>query len=159
MQLRRTDEALLEVIRGAEHLLTLVTFAAYRVPDVRDAITRCLDRGVEVRFIGETERASDGHLRFDGALALGPALAKRVRLLEWPAEARAQDARGLRGRLHAKCAIADEKLLLVSSANLTESALEANMEIGVLVRGGRLPSLAARHFEDLIRSRVLRELS
>src|SRR5439155_8139830 len=61
--LRRIDEALLEVVRGAERVLTIVTFAAYRVPDVHDALVRSLDRGVEVRFIGETERASQGHLR------------------------------------------------------------------------------------------------
>jgi phosphatidylserine/phosphatidylglycerophosphate/cardiolipin synthase-like enzyme len=155
-QLRRTDEALLEVIRAATRVLTLVTFAAYRVPDVREALARSLDRGVEVRFIGETERASDGQLRFDGSLALGQALAKRVRLFEWPLKARPRDARGLTGRLHAKCALADETMLLVSSANLTEAALESNMEIGVLLRGGPLPRLAAQHFEELMRSGTLR---
>ncbi len=34
----------------------------------------------------------------------------------------------------------------------------ANMEIGVLLKGGVLPVLAARHFEDLIRSGELRPL-
>jgi phosphatidylserine/phosphatidylglycerophosphate/cardiolipin synthase-like enzyme len=156
-QLRRIDEALLEVIRGARHILTLVTFAAYRVPDVRSALTQSLDRGVEVRFIGETTRASDGQLLFDGALALGQALATRVRLFEWPLETRQPDHRGFVGRLHAKCALADDRMLLISSANLTESALEANMEMGILLKGGRIPPLAALHFDNLIRNQTLRE--
>jgi phosphatidylserine/phosphatidylglycerophosphate/cardiolipin synthase-like enzyme len=111
---------------------------------------------VEDRFNGETEQASQGRLLFDAALSLGDPLAKRVRLFEWPLEARAPDARGHPGRLHAKCAIADDRMLLVSSANLTEAALETNMEIGVLIRGGPLPETAARHFDELIAGGVLR---
>jgi phosphatidylserine/phosphatidylglycerophosphate/cardiolipin synthase-like enzyme len=153
---RRTDEALLEVVRAATRVLTLVTFAAYRVPDVRVALEVALDHGVEVRFFGETEKASDGHLSFDAALALGQRIASRARLFEWPREMRVADARGLIGRLHAKCALADDALFLVSSANLTEAAFEANMEMGVLLKGGPLPAMAARHFEDLITSGTLR---
>ncbi|MCK6549418.1 hypothetical protein L6R52_26500 [Myxococcota bacterium] len=57
--------------------------------------------------------------------------------------------------LHAKCAIGDEDQPSKSTADLTGSALEANMELGVLVRGGRLPGEAAEHFHELIRTRVL----
>ena len=51
--------------------------------------------------------------------------------------------------LHAKAAIADDKLAFVTSANLTGYALERNMELGLLVRGGYVPALLAKHFEDL----------
>lgn len=153
---RRTDEALLECVRSASRVLTIVTFAAYRVPDVRSALIGALDRGVEVRFVGETESAGDGGLRFDAVHALGQAIATRSRLFEWPPEARPRDPRGWTGRLHAKCALADDAVLLVSSANLTGAALDANMEMGVLLKGGRLPLLAARHFDDLIRTGTLR---
>lgn len=37
--------------------------------------------------------------------------------------------------LHAKCAVADDTLALISSANLTGHALQLNIEAGVLLRG------------------------
>ncbi len=156
--MRRTDEALLEVVREARRVLTLVTFAAYRVPEVRDALAGAIDRRVDVRFIGETEEASDGRLRFDAVHALGRDLAAQVRLYEWPHAQRPRGVRGRTGSLHAKCALADTTVLFVSSANLTEAALDANMEMGVLLRGGALPLAASRHFERLMASNVLKEV-
>lgn len=152
---RRTDEALLEVVRAAHRTLTLMTFAAYRVPDVRVALSAALDRGVEVRFVGETEEGGEA-LRFDAALALGEGLAARVRQFEWPRELRERDRRGMPGSLHAKSVLADDSILLVSSANLTESAFGCNIEMGVLISGGSLPKLAARHFDELIRDGIFR---
>ncbi|MNC98119.1 hypothetical protein D3C83_159870 [compost metagenome] len=51
--------------------------------------------------------------------------------------------------MHAKCLVADRGRAMVSSANLTDYALEANMELGLLVEeaiGARL----AEHFDQLI---------
>lgn len=53
----------------------------------------------------------------------------------WPHEQLPVDERGKRGVLHSKCAVADERMLFVSSANLTEHALNLNMELGVLIQG------------------------
>lgn len=50
---------------------------------------------------------------------------------------------------------ADEELLFISSANLTEYALTLNMELGVLIKGGPLPGDVAAHFNRLIEDRVL----
>jgi phosphatidylserine/phosphatidylglycerophosphate/cardiolipin synthase-like enzyme len=69
--------------------------------------------------------------------------------------ARERDARGRHGSLHAKCALADRRRLFVSSANLTAHALALNMELGVIVEGGRLPGEVAEHFEALMRHGVL----
>jgi hypothetical protein len=46
-------------------------------------------------------------------------------------------------RLHAKVYIFGTEVAVVSSANLTESALDRNIEVGVEVRGGRVAELAA----------------
>ena len=45
----------------------------------------------------------------------------------WPLERRPRDDEGRHGSLHAKCAVADRELLLISSANLTHYALSLNM--------------------------------
>lgn len=60
--------------------------------------------------------------------------------------------------LYAKAAIADDRLAFVTSANLTEYALDRNIELGLLVRGGAVPKLLAEHFNDPIDRNVLVEL-
>lgn len=39
----------------------------------------------------------------------------------------------------------DDRLAFVTSAHLTECALDRNMELGLLVRGGAVPKLLADH--------------
>jgi phosphatidylserine/phosphatidylglycerophosphate/cardiolipin synthase-like enzyme len=46
----------------------------------------------------------------------------------------------------------------VSSANLTAFALELNMELGVLVRGGPAPRRVREHFDRMIRAGILVEV-
>jgi phosphatidylserine/phosphatidylglycerophosphate/cardiolipin synthase-like enzyme len=70
-------------------------------------------------------------------------------------EKRETDALGNFGSLHAKCALADEEVLLVSSANLTDHALALNMEMGLLVQGGELVSQVRRHFMQMIAQGIL----
>lgn len=147
---RRSDEALLQVVREARSELSIVTFAAYRVASVVEALRDAIRRGVLVRFFGETEEASDGRLSRDAAASLGRELASRLEIFEWPRGMRPVDATGHRGLLHAKFAVADDRMLFVSSANLTEAALDANMEMGVLIVGGGAPPAAQRHLARLI---------
>ena len=46
--------------------------------------------------------------------------------------------------------VADGNHLFLSSANLTDYALTINMELGLLMRGGRLPGQVERHVQQLI---------
>ena len=46
--------------------------------------------------------------------------------------------------------MADGRWLFLSSANLTEYAFTINMELGVLVTGGKLPTQVERHFDRLV---------
>lgn len=145
---RRTDQALFEVINSAKQDLLLVTFAAYRVPLLRDAIQYAVDRGVKISFLGESAEESKGKIAFDAAKAL-TAISEKIRFYIWPLEVRETDSSGHHGSLHAKIALADKDLLLVSSANLTDHALMLNMEMGLLVRGGSLPLQVSDHFRHL----------
>ncbi len=61
--------------------------------------------------------------------------------------------------MHAKVAVADRRVLLVSSANLTQSGVSKNIEAGVLVRGGHAPQRVAEHIGELRTMGVLRRLS
>jgi len=57
--------------------------------------------------------------------------------------------------LLAKCAVAYDAVLFVSSANLTVCALTLNMELGLLIQGGSAPRAVADHFTRLIAKGVL----
>ena len=146
---RRTDQALLQVIQSAEKELLLVTFAAYKVPLIVDALKATLERGVRVRFVAESAEESAGKVSYDAANALG-SIAERLQIFIWPRSKRAVDQGGNFGSLHAKCALADRHALLISSANLTDHALALNIEMGVLIHGGLIPHQVYSHFERLM---------
>ncbi|HUZ52129.1 MAG TPA: phospholipase D-like domain-containing protein, partial [Streptosporangiaceae bacterium] len=61
-------------------------------------------------------------------------------------------------KMHAKLAVADNEVLLVSSANLTQSGISKNIEAGLLVRGGPAPARAAEHVRQLQASGALERL-
>ena len=48
--------------------------------------------------------------------------------------------------------MADSRVAFLTSANLTEAALERNMELGVLIRGGNLPASIDRLIDALLES-------
>lgn len=153
--LRRTDQALLGLIEGARRSLIIVTFAAYKIPQIAAALKEAATRGVAIRLILESPETSDGKVAFAGLKALGEDVARMSTVYVWPLDRRPRDAAGRHGSLHVKCAVADENTALISSANLTEHALQLNMELGVLIRGGELPGRIAMHLERLIGERAL----
>lgn len=147
---RHTEQALLELIDGACETLIVVSFALYRVDAIAAAAVRALDRGVQVTFVLEPRRgdrpAEDGY----ADRALGRALTRRARIVSWADDRRPRSANGDVGLVHAKCAIADGRRALVSSANLTEYALTLNMELGLLLTAGQVPARLQAHVESLI---------
>ena len=62
---------------------------------------------------------------------------------------------GPEGVLHAKALVVDDELALVTSANLTEAALDRNIEMGVLVRDRAFAGAVAAHFRSLIERQLL----
>ncbi|MCP9966609.1 phospholipase D-like domain-containing protein [Actinomadura madurae] len=60
--------------------------------------------------------------------------------------------------MHAKIAVADRRELFVSSANLTQSGVNSNIEAGLLIRGGTAPERAAEHFDALRAAGILERL-
>lgn len=155
--MRRTDQALLQVIASATRSLLVVSFAAYRVRPVVEALAECCRRGVDVRICLDGE-GDVGRLRDDLYRILGEA-DERLALYVWPEDQRQHEGDGGTGVLHAKCAVADGALLFVSSANLTEYALSRNIELGVLIHGGPLPGRVEAQFRALMDRGVLRRLS
>jgi len=145
---RRTEQALLELVESAKKSLLIVAFAAYKIPELVAAINSRATSGVDVVCVFESPDASGHKVSFSPFDKLG--LIPTVRTFVWPLSKRQKDSQGHYGSLHAKCAVVDGILLFLSSANLTEFAFNLNMELGILIRGGALPSAAENHFRALI---------
>ncbi|MCI0578103.1 MAG: DISARM system phospholipase D-like protein DrmC [Chloroflexi bacterium] len=148
--LRRTDQALLQLINEAQHTLHIVSFAVYKAQTITTALVSAAHRHVAIAIYLETPNASEGKISFDTIGALGQEIAHHARLYVWPLSKRPATTGGRRGALHAKIALADGRTLLISSANLTEYAMTLNMEMGILVRGGPLPGQVEKHLARLI---------
>lgn len=150
---RATAQVLAEVIHEARHELLAMTYAARPYPTLTRALTEATARGVVVHVIVETLAGAAGLLAGDEP-AKAFASIDGVRLWHWARDPASRE----RSRQHAKLAVADRRVLFLSSANLTESAAKRNMEAGVLIRGGDAPLRAAEHIMALQSQGVLRRL-
>ncbi len=155
---RRTEQAILQLLDAAEDRVTLVSFAVYRIPNVGQALVRAARRGVRLTVIVETPNKIEGAGEYNTIQALGPEVASCSTVYYWPKENRPIGDNNKVGILHVKCAVADGEWLFLSSANLTQQAFTINMELGMLVRGGTMPSRVEQQFEQLIQSEDLRKL-
>jgi cardiolipin synthase A/B len=149
---RRTEQVLCDLIRGAERRLSMTSFGIFQVPRLVEELEQALSRGVALRIVlGDRESHSDQEIARQ-SYQLGRAVATRASLLQWPAERRPRDEQGHAGLMHVKAAVADSRVAFLTSANLTEAALERNMELGVFIRGGNLPASIDRLVDALIES-------
>lgn len=153
--LRRTDQALIQLIRSAKRTVTIVSFAVYKFGIILTEISDAIKRGVDVRLILESQSESEEKISFDMLGSVIKVLPKGVKVYVWPLGKRPRDQQGRHGSLHAKCAVADSEGLFISSANLTEYAFSLNMEMGILVTGGNLPDRVQRHFVSMIEAGII----
>lgn len=154
---RRTEQAILQVLDSAEDRITLVSYVVYKIPRVKEALVKAAGRGVRVTVIVEGGDKAGGRMEYDTLQSLGPEVAQCSTVYYWPEDQRRHQGHKA-GSLHAKCAVSDGRVLLISSANLTEYAFTLNMELGVLVTGGDLPGEVEKHFETLAATGVLKRV-
>jgi phosphatidylserine/phosphatidylglycerophosphate/cardiolipin synthase-like enzyme len=149
---RRTDQALLEVIQGAQQTLTIVSFAVYKIPEILASLQQAILRGVNLTLIFEMPEESDGKVAYNNLFSIDSALLKRSKLLIWPKSKRPVNTDGKMGSLHAKFAIADRQNIFISSANLTNYAMTLNMEMGILIHSAGFALEVSDHISGLISS-------
>ena len=92
--------------------------------------------------------------------------AERFWKTDWPGSSRpnvfydprALDPEGPGGVLHAKAVVADDEAVFVTLANLTEAALDRNIELGVLIRDRAFALTVGGYFRSLIDRDLLKPL-
>ena len=159
VSLRRTDQALIELIGGASKRILIVSFAVYKARNILAVLEKAADRGVEITIILESPEVSEGKVAYSTIRALGAALREKSKVFIWPYAKRATTPDGKIGSLHAKIGVADGDHLYLSSANLTDYAMNINMEMGVLIHGGELPLRIEQHFAEFIGDGTLAEIA
>ena len=150
---RATASVLTDLVTEARRDLILMTYSARPYRPLTDALGGAVGRGVAAVVVVETLAGAGGAL--SGEEPATPFLAvPGVQVWHWPTSRRSEQS----SRMHAKLAVADSEVLLVSSANLTQSGIGKNIEAGLLVRGGPAPARAAEHVQQLQASGALERL-
>jgi phosphatidylserine/phosphatidylglycerophosphate/cardiolipin synthase-like enzyme len=162
---RDTRRVYEELLSSAVHSVWASSYVYFDGPKAFEVLARRMDEMPDLRATlllniqrkwGDTTSANDLVRRF----------ADRFWKTDWPGKSRPRvfyDPRSLEldgptGVLHAKAVVTDDESVFVTSANLTEAALDRNIELGLLVRDRALAASVSSHFQTLIDRSVLSPL-
>jgi len=162
---RATRRVYEELIGSAEHSLWVSTYAFFDGPRAFESVARRMEGLplLRVKLLLNLQRRSGDKSSSD---QLVRRFAERFWSEEWPGSSRPQvyfDPRALEldvpgAVLHAKAVVADDQAVFITSANLTEAALDRNIELGLLVRDRSLAANVSTHFRGLIECNLLTPL-
>jgi phosphatidylserine/phosphatidylglycerophosphate/cardiolipin synthase-like enzyme len=162
---RDTRRVFEELLGSAERSVWASTYAFFDGPKAFEILARRLDArpGLQVTLLLNIQRKRGDTTAAD---QLVRKFADRFWGTDWPGtsrpavfyDPRALDLDGPSGVLHAKAVVVDDEAVFVTSANLTEAALDRNIEVGLLVRDHALAASLSSHFRGLIDRNLLRPL-
>jgi phosphatidylserine/phosphatidylglycerophosphate/cardiolipin synthase-like enzyme len=141
---RSTAAVLADLVSEARHELLLMTYSARPHPPLTAALQAAIGRGVTISVIVETLQGAGSALAGDEPYYAFTGI-NGIELWHWPTTRRTEPG----AKMHAKLAIADRQILLITSANLTQSGVSNNIEAGLLIRGCTAPVRAAEHVDAL----------
>ena len=162
---RDTRRVYEELLGSATRSAWVTTYAFFDGPRAFKVLARRMDEtpGLSVTLLLNVQRKKGDTTDGDHLVRR---FADRFWTEEWPGSARPRvfydprslDLEGGAGVLHAKAVVVDDEVVFVTSANLTEAALDRNIEIGVLVRDRTLAATMTRHFTTLVEQSLLAPL-
>jgi phosphatidylserine/phosphatidylglycerophosphate/cardiolipin synthase-like enzyme len=141
---RATAAVLVGLVGEARHELLLMTYSARPHPSLTDALRAATDREVTISVVVETLQGAGSALVGDEPYHAFTGI-NGIELWHWPTTRRTEPG----AKMHAKLAVADRHILLITSANLTQAGVSKNIEAGLLIRGGTAPIRAAEHVDAL----------
>ena len=153
------------MLSSAEYSVWASTYAFFDGPKAFEILARRMDARPELRvkLLLNIQRK-----RGDTTVAehLVRKFTDRFWKIDWPGSSRpnvyydprALEMDGPSGVLHAKALVVDNESVFITSANLTEAALDRNIELGLIVRDHALALTALSHFRSLIDRGLLKPL-
>jgi hypothetical protein len=165
LRARDTRRVYEELLGTAKHSILASTFAFFDGPKAFEVLAGRMETTPALRvtlFLNIQRKRGDTTV----SEQLVRKFADRFWKADWPGSSRpdvyfdprALDQDGPGGVLHAKAVIADDEAVFITSANLTEAALDRNIELGVLIRDRALALTIGGYFRGLIDHNLLRPL-
>ena len=151
---RATAAVLADIVREARRQLLLMTYSAKPHQPLIESLRAAIGRGVTVSVVVETLQGAGSALSGEEPYRVFTGI-DGIELWHWPTSRRTEPG----SKMHAKLAVADRRVLLITSANLTQSGVGKNIEAGLLIRGGSAPQRAAEHVDALRASGELARLN
>lgn len=162
---RDTRRVYEELLGCAERLIWASTYVFFDGPKAFEVLARRMESRPALRvtlLLNIQRQRSDT----TASEQLVRRFADRFWKTDWPGSSRpnvlydprALDPEGPGGVLRAKAVVADDEAVFVTSANLTEAALDRNIELGVLIRDRALALTIGGYFRSLIDRDLLKPL-
>ena len=162
---RDTRRVYEELLGSAERSIWASTYAFFDGPKAFEVLARRMDTTPALRV---TLLLNIQRKRGDSTASeqLVRRFADHFWKTDWPGSSRpsvfydprALDQEGPGGVLHAKAVVADDEAVFITSANLTEAALDRNIELGVLIRDRAFALAVGGYFRSLIDRELLKPL-
>jgi phosphatidylserine/phosphatidylglycerophosphate/cardiolipin synthase-like enzyme len=162
---RDTRRVYEELLGSAERSIWASTYAFFDGPKAFEVLARRMDARptLRVTLLLNIQRKRGDNTASD---QLVRRFADRFWKTQWPGSShpnvfydpRALDPDGPGGVLHAKAVVADDEAVFVTSANLTEAALDRNIELGILIRDRPFALTISGYFRHLIDRNLLKPL-
>jgi phosphatidylserine/phosphatidylglycerophosphate/cardiolipin synthase-like enzyme len=162
---RDTRRVYEELLGSAERSIWASTFAFFDGPKAFEVLARRMDAKptLHVTLLLNIQRKRGDNTASE---QLVRRFADRFWKTDWPGSShpnvfydpRALDLEGPGGVLHAKAIVADDEAVFVTSANLTEAALDRNIELGILIRDRPFALTISGYFRHLIDRNLLKPL-
>ncbi|MGM7724087.1 DISARM system phospholipase D-like protein DrmC [Metabacillus sp. Hm71] len=150
---RHTEQVLKEVIDLAEHRIFIVSFVAYELPSLVRSLQNAISRNVKIDMLLEISNEQGGRVNSDSIKIMKDVIPS-ADIYVWD-----KSNNSSLGAVHPKCVVSDGHQAFITSANLTRAAMERNMELGVLIKGGSVPSRLGMHLESLITTGIIKCIS
>jgi phosphatidylserine/phosphatidylglycerophosphate/cardiolipin synthase-like enzyme len=162
---RDTRRVYEELLGCAERSILASTYAFFDGPKAFEVLARRMETRptLRVTLLLNIQRKRSDTTASD---QLVRRFADRFWNTDWPGSShprvfydpRSLDLEGAGGVLHAKAVVADDESVFVTSANLTEAALDRNIELGVLIRDRAFALTIGSYFRSLIDRDLLKPL-
>ena len=152
---RHSEQVLVELINSATRTLHLISYVLVNIGPIEEAIQSAIRRGVDVSLLIETENKDDNGSFRRTLQRLRNEIAG-LRLFEWPRTQR--DLSNGFASMHGKSFVGDSNVAFVTSANLTSAALDRNIEIGIWIRGGEVPTKLVQQLDAMRTANIITEI-
>ncbi|WP_077702788.1 DISARM system phospholipase D-like protein DrmC [Virgibacillus dokdonensis] len=156
VSIRHTEQVLKEVIDSARKRLFIVSFVAYELPSIVSSLNNAISRKVKIDILLEVSHEQGGRVNND-SIKVMKEIIPSLNIYVWDQYENKPTDQFL-GAVHPKCAVSDGEVAFIISANLTKAAMEQNMELGVLIKDGKVPEKLDLHLDALITIGIIKKV-